>query len=334
MGFGPQLVDLDHDGRIDLLSGSWPGELFLFRGGPDRTFGAPEMMKDANGVVMNLFGGWTEAEDGARSLTGNGEFFEEGEKRFVRYHGEVFETTAERPITITGSATAVNAFDWDGDGDEDLLVGEIDGRVVLVPNEGTARKPAFGARRDVMVGAKLLRVDGDAGPFVADWDGDGLPDLLVGANDGSVTWYRNTGTRKAPVLATGVELVARAPEGDGFPTVPTRGVRAKVCAADWNGDGKLDLLLGDYARMKVVLPEPTPEEKAVRAKANAELGELWKKEDALYSELMGPKRTKDRERLKAVRAELDRISKRSSELEKLLPRTEEDHGWVWFFART
>jgi len=66
-------VDLDHDGRVDLISGSWPGELFLFRGGPNGTFAAPEMLEDKRGEVMNLFGGWTEEQDGERLLTGHGE---------------------------------------------------------------------------------------------------------------------------------------------------------------------------------------------------------------------------------------------------------------------
>ena len=30
-------------------------------------------------------------------------------------------------------------------------------------------------------------------------------------------------------------------------------MRAKVCVADWNGDGRLDLLVGDFATQK---PEP------------------------------------------------------------------------------
>ena len=36
---------------------------------------------------------------------------------------------------------------------------------------------------------------------VADWDGDGLPDLVVNSIWGKVHWYRNVGTRKAPRLA-------------------------------------------------------------------------------------------------------------------------------------
>ena len=35
---------------------------------------------------------------------------------------------------------------------------------------------------------------------MADWDHDGLPDLIVNSILGKVVWYRNIGTRRAPKL--------------------------------------------------------------------------------------------------------------------------------------
>ena len=98
---------------------------------------------------------------------------------------------------------------------------------------------------------------------MADWDGDGQKDLLVGAGDGSVTLFRNTGTATAPELAAGVTLVPKGEVeyGADAPREPRRGVRAKVCATDWDGDGRLDLLLGDFATQKPDRPEPTPEQR-------------------------------------------------------------------------
>ena len=48
---------------------------------------------------------------------------------------------------------------------------------------------------------------GHAAPFVADFDGDGVKDLLVGQFGQGILWvYRNVGTNAAPKLAPGVKF--------------------------------------------------------------------------------------------------------------------------------
>jgi hypothetical protein len=48
---------------------------------------------------------------------------------------------------------------------------------------------------------------GHAAPFVGDFDGDGVRDLLVGQFGGGVLWvYRNEGTNDRPKLAAGVKF--------------------------------------------------------------------------------------------------------------------------------
>ena len=49
---------------------------------------------------------------------------------------------------------------------------------------------------------------GHCGPTIADVDGDGLPDLVVGDFGGTFTVYRNIGTRNAPKYAAGKPLMA------------------------------------------------------------------------------------------------------------------------------
>jgi hypothetical protein len=48
---------------------------------------------------------------------------------------------------------------------------------------------------------------GHAAPFVCDFDGDGIQDLLVGQFGGGILWiYRNEGTNAQPRLAAGVKF--------------------------------------------------------------------------------------------------------------------------------
>ncbi len=53
-------------------------------------------------------------------------------------------------------------------------------------------------------GAPIDTDVGHAAPFVADFDGDGVKDLLVGQFGGGVLWiFRNEGTNARPRLAAG-----------------------------------------------------------------------------------------------------------------------------------
>ncbi|NBX35570.1 VCBS repeat-containing protein, partial [bacterium] len=117
-----------------------------------------------------------------------------------------------------GALATPFGFDWDGDGDIDLLSGNTAGYVGFFENlsgPGVAQ-PKFAAPVLLEVDGRPLRImAGENGSIqgpaeakwgyttftVADWDGDGLPDLVLNSILGEVVWYRNIGTRRAPRLA-------------------------------------------------------------------------------------------------------------------------------------
>ena len=235
-------MDLDGDGIGDLLTGSWPGELYFFKGKGKGEFAAPvKLQRDGKDISL-------------------------------------------------GSASTVFAADWRGTGRLDLLVGNIDGDIYLLTNDGGNPQPNYGSPRKLEVDGQPIKVPhGDSQPVVADWDGDGLLDLIVGCGDGSVMWYRNVGSKTEPKLAKGVTLVKAAPTPNYNEDAPPAkdikpGMRAKVCVVDWNGNGHLDLLVGDFSMAYGEKPKLSEEDKKVEKEANAKMQKLQEKMQPTYNE--------------------------------------------------
>lgn len=330
-------MDLNGDGRNDVLSGSWPGELLLFEGGPDHTFADGQMLAYKDGEIINIGGGIEEGGyNGGTLIRGTVEWETTDDGRQVAiYHGRRIESTPEKPVASTGTASTVDPVDWDGDGDYDLIVGTIQGDVYLVPNEGTRTAYAFGTGCQLQANGKSLSVASRAGPCTTDWDGDGDLDLLVGDDSGGVTLFRNIGSATAPRLAGGTRLVEPGHNdyGPDAPKEAVRGTRAKICVADWNGDGKPDLLVGDLATQRPDLPEPTPEQEAEYAKLREEMETVTQQYSELVQKMSGPSRVRDAAELEKVQKEFNEVQQRRAEIQSQLPQEYDIHGWVWLFLR-
>jgi hypothetical protein len=162
------------------------------------------------------------------------------------------------PLTVPAAgplAAHPRPVDWTGDDLFDLVVGMDDGRVMLFFNIGTAESPLFEPGVYIQVGPPIGKVDLDVGwhaaPTQADWDGDGLLDLLVGAADGQVYVCLDTGLGDLPDF----EAMEPLRNADGEVVVVSSG-HACPQIADVAGTGVPDLLTGDLTGHVRLYPGP------------------------------------------------------------------------------
>ncbi|MDG2122302.1 MAG: VCBS repeat-containing protein, partial [Verrucomicrobiales bacterium] len=145
------------------------------------------------------------------------------------------------------------ALDWDADGDVDLVVGDEDGRVALVEHTGevVGGVPVFAEPVYFQQEADTLNAGALATPYAVDWDGDGDEDLLCGNTAGYVFFYENLTGGATPEWGVAERLTAggdvlRIQAGDSGsiqgPCEAKWGYTT-LSAADWDGDGKVDLVL-------------------------------------------------------------------------------------------
>ena len=127
--------------------------------------------------------------------------------------------------------------------------GVYHGVLILNLNEGDNSDPMFtrvGSDTPYLLsGTRLQKTDFSyivtgkvAHPFVVDWNEDGRKDLIVGADDGKIYYYENIGTNEKPLF------LKREAIKEGKKELNVRS-NASPFVADWNEDGKKDLIVGN-----------------------------------------------------------------------------------------
>jgi hypothetical protein len=293
------LVDIDGDGHLDILSGSYSrmgrdmaGLFQVLHGKGDGTFRKAEVLKGTDGNPL--------------IIPTNGE-------------GQVTEKICTRPFAV----------DWDGDGHLDLVVGNFSGTFYWFKGQGKGKflpKPEL-----IKAGGSPLKINGGhSDPFVIDLDGDGDLDLVSGSSDGGIYWAENTaGKGKAPELKPFRPLIKPPPQvspgqllREEDLTGPTTATR--VWVADVNGDGKLDLLVGD----SVTLVTPA------KGVSDAEFKKRYAEWEKAFKAVSSPPSLPDgdeKARAKAAQEynkEYDRVYNQRTEFMR-----EEMTGFVWVYLQ-
>jgi hypothetical protein len=284
----PNFADFDGDGDLDLLCGEFIDGFTYFENIGTRT--APKyaagrkLLLDGQSLTMDLcmivpvaidWDGDGDVdlivgqEDGRVALLEHTGRFADGLPLFAA--PQFFQQQAD--WVKFGALATPFGFDWDDDGDEDIICGNTAGHVGFIENLGTppgSATPQWAAPVLLQAGGETLRImagyNGSIqGPCeakwgyttlsVADWDHDGLPDLVVNSIWGRVVWYRNVGTRKHPQLAAAqpVEVQWQGtppkpawnwwdPQGNALATQ----WRTTPVVIDLNRDGLNDLVMLDH----------------------------------------------------------------------------------------
>ena len=238
----PYLADWNDDGLVDLIKGTETGDIKVYINTNTNTepeYGEPITALTATGVnaspiaidfyvdgKIDLVVGYA---DGSVKV-----FYNQGTDT-----SPVFGSSAYDSILVTAPSGDAVPFivDWNNDGKKDLLVGCADGKVYLYLNQRLDASPDYtGVTPSVVV---ALNSTNAAPAAVLDWDGDGRKDLLVGAGDGTLHLFINTGTDEAPVLGAGTVLTWQDS------TVIDLGLNAKPIAADYNNDHIKDIIAGN-----------------------------------------------------------------------------------------
>lgn len=234
---GPRhaLADIDGDGDLDAFIGDYTGNTRFQRntGTPTAPAFAPSV---TNPFGLSDVGNY--ASPALLDIDGDGDLDAFVSQRFFQNTGSPTVPAFAPAVPdyfgrLPSFAGPLTTGDLDADGDLDVVAGRSD-HTLFLENTGSATAPAFDAAFLHAFG--LNRAGTAPAPALADLDGDGDLDALVGEYYGNLFFLENTGTATAPAFAAR----RRNPFGLsqlGYESTPT--------LADLDGDGDFDVLAGD-----------------------------------------------------------------------------------------
>jgi hypothetical protein len=201
----PNLVDFDNDGDLDLLCGEFLDGFTYFQ----------------------------------NTGTAKVPIYSAGKRLPHRMHVQMITPTA---------------IDWDHDGDQDLIVGDEDGRVAFLEHTGQLDKngtPKFLSPKYFQQDADDLKFGALATPVGYDWDHDGDEDILSGNTAGNIAFFENLDGKPAPKWAAPVLLksdnktihIQAGPNGSIQGPCEAKWGYTTLSIGDWNHDELPDIMI-------------------------------------------------------------------------------------------
>lgn len=278
----PMMFDFDGDGDLDIICGEFVDKLTWYENIGTRekpAFREGRYLENEKGLIkitLEMFIPVAIDFDGdghVDILAGE----EDGRIAFIKNTGKVkdnmpvFESLVylkQKADNVKfGALVTPYSVDWDGDGDEDLIVGNSAGDLAFIENLSGGENPVWAAPVFLRANNEPIRIlAGENGsiqgpceakwgytvPTVADWDHDGRADIIINSILGEIHWYKNTGD---PINLQGPFKMKvdwggtpQKPAWNWWNPGPTDLVtqwRTSAFAIDWNKDGLTDLVMLD-----------------------------------------------------------------------------------------
>jgi len=246
----PDLFDIDNDGDLDMFIGESGGRIYFYRNDGDSSAPVWTLVGLVADSADNTIDIGSYSSPDFADIDGDGDldmFIGESGGRIYFYRNDgdssapvwtsVGLVTDSVGSTIdAGSYSSPDFVDINGDGDFDLFIGESGGRIRVYNNDGDPGTPTW---QLIVQYLGYIGAGSYSAPSVVDIDGDGDFDLFIGDSNGFLYYYRNDGSNSAPFFNPTGSIT------DSTGSSINVGARSNPDFADIDGDGDLDLFIGE-----------------------------------------------------------------------------------------